>query len=343
MKKLISMELTMKSPKNKPLVDERIEFLTNKYASDAFKSLVYYLGISIVIKSFTLDANIFIYWDNAIAIVFAVLYMIFRSAEEGAPVSPSTLNPMNWKSVQLFLVIGLIFGLFTTFYIAGMEERWDAFFSTVPIKIGGTVVIGVLFTVLMIFLVWLFDAIPTKRALKRAAELADEPEPELHYDDKFIKQSHIQDERIDSINNKYSAHGFYTVSIYILLSTIVKFLALNVSLIYYYDAFLAAMAAAGYFSIKMIRSGAYVEPELSQKDQRYNFIIITMACLAFGMFNAFITFPMAENWAELLNGQLRKISFGLLMAALFGIGYLIIGKAANYYAKKQADLLSENE
>ncbi len=333
----------MQSSKVNPVIDERIESLTKKYASNAFMFLCYYIMISVVVKGFTLDVNLFIYWDNAIVMALAVIYMIYRSADEGATVSPATLNPTDWRSIQIFLVSGLLFGLFITFYIAGMEERWDSFFSTIPMKIVGAVVIGIIFSVLMIFLVWLFDVIPTKRALRKAAELAGEPEAELPDDEELIKQSHIKDERIESINDKYAAHGLYALFIYILLSTMVKFFTLDVSLIAYYDAFIAAIGGAGYFSYKMMKGGIYEELQLTKKDRVYNWFKTATASLAVGMLMAFVLFPMAENWAALLNTTGKKLSFGLVMSVIFGVGFHLIGKAADWYAKKQADRLSESD
>ncbi len=335
------MEYSMQSSKVDPQVDERIESLTNKYASNAFTFMCYYIGISIVVKGFTLDVNMLIYWDNAIVLALAVIYMIYRSADEGAPVTPTTLNPLNWRLIKGTLLVGLIFGLFVTFFVSGMEERWDYFFSTIPIKIAGAAVIGVLFSAVFMFLVWLFDVIPNKRALRKAAELTGEPEAELPDDEELIKQSHIKDERIESINDKYAAHGFYAVVVYIILSTMVKFFTLDVSLITYYDAFVAAMGAAGYFSYKMMKDGIYEEPQLTKKDRVYNVAITAIGCLVFGMLTAFILFPMVENWAALLNTTGRKLSFGLLMAVLFGVGFHLIGKATDWYAKRQADRLSE--
>jgi len=263
------MEYSMQSSKSVPVVDERIETLTNKYASNAFMFLCYYLFFSVIVKGFTLDVDLFIYWDNTIAMALASIYMIYRSAGQGATFAPATLNPISWKSIRIFLEVGLLFGLFVTFYVSGLEERWDLFFSTTPIKIAGAVFIGILFTALMIFVVWLIDVIPTKRALQKASELAGDPEAELPDDDELIKQSHIKDERIESINNKYAAHGLYALFIYILLSTMVKFFTLDVSLVAYYDAFVAMMAACGYFTWKMIREGVVGDtPEETQSSIR---------------------------------------------------------------------------
>lgn len=331
----------MQSSKVDPQIDERIESLTNKYASHAFTFLMYYLVISVVIKGFTLDVNMYIYWDNVIVILLAFLYMIYRSAEEGATYNATTLNPINWKFIKGSLWISLLFGLFFTFYISGMVEHWDSFFSTIPIKIAGAVVISTLLQALTIFAVWLIDVIPTKRALRKAAELAGEPDAELPDDEELIKQSHIQDERIESINDKYAAHGFYAVVVYIMLSTMVKLLTLDVSLIAYYDSFVAAMGAAGYFSYMTLKNGIYEEPQLTKKDRVYNVAITAIGCLAFGMFTAFILIPMAENWAALLHTTGRKLIFGLLMAAFFCVGTHLISKAVDWYAKRQADRLSE--
>ncbi len=337
------MENCMQSSKVEPQVDERIESLTNKYASNSFMFLCYYIFLSVIVKGFTLDVNLFIYWDNALAMALAMIYMIYRSADEGATVAPATLNPTDWRSIKIFLVSGLLFGLFITFYAAGMEERWDSFFSTIPIKIAGAVIIGILFTALMIFLVWLFDVIPTKRALRKAAELTGEPEAELPDEEELIKQSHIKDERIASINDKYAAHGFYALFIYILLSTMVKFFTLDVSLIAYYDAFVALMAACGYFTWKMIREGIVAGASEKTQSSIRSKVSQLLSFLAFGFFMSFLVLPMDEGRAATLDSFASRFTLGIVMAVLFGAGWSLLMKLFDRLAKKQADRLSGSD
>ena len=337
------MEYSMQSSKVNPVIDERIESLTKKYASNAFMFLCYYIMISVVVKGFTLDVNLFIYWDNAIVMALAVIYMIYRSADEGATVSPATLNPTDWRSIQIFLVSGLLFGLFITFYVAGMEERWDSFFSTIPIKIAGAVIIGIIFSVLMILLVWLFDVIPTKRALRKAAELAGEPEAELPDHEELIKQSHIKDERIESINDKYAAHGLYVLLAYIPLSTMVKWFMPEVPIYAYYDAFLALMAACGYFTWKVIREDVVGDmPEKNQISIRAKATQL-LAFLVFGFFMSFLVLPMDEGMAATLDSFASRFTLGIAMAVLFGVGWTLLMKLFDRLARKRADRLGGSD
>lgn len=319
--------------------DERIDSITNKYAAYAFNFLVYYLGISIIIKSFTLDVNIFLYYDYVIAMVIGWAYMIYRSADEGVAVTPVSTKVFNPGYLKMFTVTSLFFGLFISFVISGMDERLAELMPGILEKLAGTVIFGLLFFLLMSVVVWLIDVLPTKLAFKKASELAGEPEGEFPEDEEVVKQSHIKDERIDSTTEKYTAHAFYFLFGYILFSTILKFFIPDLSLIVYYDAFLAAMVTAAYFSYYIIRAGVYHEPELSRQDKIKNGLISVTSYLAFGMFISFFVFPKADNWAILLDSAGLKIAFGLLMAAIFGIGMHLIGKVIDGYAKKRTKKL----
>jgi uncharacterized protein YacL len=333
----------MQTSKSEPVVDERIESLTNRYASNAFNFLCYYLGISVVVKGFTLDVSMFIYWDNAIVMALAVIYMIYRSAEEGVPVTPTTLKPMKWTLIQGFLFIGLIMGLFITFYVAGMVEHWDTFFSSFPMKVTGATVIAVFFAVLMTFFTWLFDVIPTKRALRKAAELAEEQATELPDDDQLIKQSHIKDERIDSINDKYAARGLYVMLVYIPLSTLVKWFMLDVSMYMYYDAFLALMAACGYFIWKVIREDVFGDTPHERQSLIRTKAFQVLSFLTFGFFMSFLVFPMDEELVATLDSFTSRFILGIVIAVIFGVGCVLLMKLLDWLARKQAEKLSKSE
>ena len=94
--------------KLKAVKDERIQSVTNKYAAKAFTFFAYYLGISIIVKSFTLDVNIFLYYDHALAMVIGAAYMIYRSANEGVAVAPSTVKVFNPGYIKGFTVGSLL-------------------------------------------------------------------------------------------------------------------------------------------------------------------------------------------------------------------------------------------
>lgn len=239
--------------------DERIDSITNKYAAYTFNFLAYYLVISIIIKSFTLDVNIFLYYDYALAMVIGMAYMIYRSADEGVAVAPVSTKVFNPGYLKMFTVTSLFMGLFISFVISGMEERLAALMPGIIEKLAGTAIFGLLFFLLMSAVVWLIDILPTKMAFRKASELAGEPDDELPTDEEVIKQSHIKDERIDSITEKYAAHALYFLFGYILFSTLAKYFSPDLSMIVYLDAFLVVMVAGGYFSYKILRAGVYGE------------------------------------------------------------------------------------
>ena len=118
----------------------------------------------------------------------------------------------------------------------------------------------------MMFAAWLIDVMPTKIAFRKASELTGMPGDELPDDEEVGKLSHVNDERIDSITEKYAAHALYFLFGYISISTIVKFFIPDLSMIVYYDAFLAALATGGYFTYKILRAGVYSEQNISKKE-----------------------------------------------------------------------------
>ena len=252
--------------KSKAVDDERIAAVTNKHAAKAFTFLSYYLGVSIIVKSFTLDVNIFLYYDFALAMVIGYLYMSFRSADEGAAVSPASTKVFNPAYIKMFTITSLFMGLFISFIISGMDERLAALMPGVLEKLAGTIIFGLHFFLIMAVVIWLIDVLPTKMALRKASELAGEPGEDLPDDEEIVKQSHINDERIDSTTEKYAAHALYFLFGYISVSTMVKFFITDVSMIVYYDALLAALAAGGYFTYKILRAGLYSEQKISKKE-----------------------------------------------------------------------------
>lgn len=332
--------MEMKKSVSKPVVDERVELITNKYAANAFMALGYYLFLSILLKSFILDVNIFVYWDNAISMVAAFLFMIYRSAGEGVPYAPGIFNK---KTIKGYGFVSVLFGAFVAFYISGMDERLTALMPGLLEKLAGSIVVGLMFFVVMVGVTWIIDVLPTKRAYLKASELAGEDDPKLPDEEEIIRQTHVEDERINITIQKYSAHALYFVIGYILLSTLIKILTLDVNMFYYYDAFMAAMGVLAYFSVNIMNAGIVDETKLDHKDKIKNGIISVTACLAFGMFVSFIIFPMSEEWSVLLDGIGIKISFGLLMAALFGAGMHLLGKASDWYTKKKASKLADGE
>lgn len=319
--------------------DERIEFVTNKYAAKALMFLVWYLFISVLIKSFTLDSNLFLYYDAAIAMAAVLGYMIYRSAGEGVPVAPASINIFEKSSLFICGVASFLLGFFVTFYAAGLNHKWDAYFPGILEKMGGAVIIGILFFLMIIFVIWLIDILPTKLAFRKASELIGEPDDDRPEPDEIIKESAFRDERIDLTIEKYAAQAFYILFGYILLSSVVKLLIADIRMIVYADTFITAMLAGGYFTFNMLKSGIHSENKLSRKASFSGWITFATTFLAAGMIMSFIVFPMDDQLAAKLEGFTEKFSLGLILALLFGIGMHFIGKAMNFYAKKRAEKL----
>lgn len=319
--------------------DERIEKVSNKYASNAFMFLAYYLFVSILIKSFILDVNIFIYWDNAIAMIFGILYIIYRSADKGVPFDPVSVKVFDPDNIKVFGVVSLLFGLFVTFFISGMDDRLAALMPGIVEKLVGAFAIGIAFLGLIFAAIWLIDVLPTKLAFRKAAKMVGDSEEILPSKEEIIKHSHTKDERIDTTIEKYTAHAFLFLCGYVCLGSLIKIFALDVAMINYYDAFIAAMVACGYFSFKILRAGVYDDYKLSKKEKLSGWMTSIASFLAFGMFMSFIVFPMDEKLAARFEGFGEKFLFGIFMALLFGLGMVLIGKAMDWYVRKRAEKL----
>lgn len=332
--------------KNKNLkrgADERIQSVTNKSAAHAFIFLVYYLFISTIIKSFTLDVNIFFYYDYAIAMAIGIGYMIYRSADEGVAVAPAAVKVLNTAYIKVFAVASLLLGLFIAFVISGMDGRLAALMPGIWEKLAGALGFGVLFFLMMTTITWLVDVLPTKMAFRKAAKLSGEPSDKLPDEEEVIKQSYAKDERIDSITEKFSAHAFYFLVSYISISTLVKFFMPDLNLIVYCDAFLAAMVAGGYFTFRMLRAGVYGEQKNGNKENVSGWLTFSTYCLVFGLFVSFIVLPMDEGLAITLESFSSKLFVGLVLAALFGIMMSLFDKLYQWFGKKNADKLMESD
>lgn len=181
--------------------------------------------------------------------------MIYRSAGEGVPVAPETTNLLNTKSLIIFSVISVLFGSLIAFFISGMDESFSALMPGLIEKLAATFVIGGLFFLMLTALIWLMDILPTKLAFKKASELTGETNEKIPQMDAVIKETEFRDERIDSIIKTYAAYAFYFLFGYIILSNIVKLLFTDVRLMVYYDAFIAATDASGYFLLSVMNTG----------------------------------------------------------------------------------------
>lgn len=316
--------------------DERIEFVTNKYAAKAMIFLAWYLFLSVLIKSFTLDSNIFLFYDIAIAMAAGLAYIIYRAAGEGVPFAPTSVTIFEKSSLFVYGLASLLIGVFITFYAAGLNQKWDAYFSGTMEKMGGAVIIGILFFIMVIFVIWLIDILPTKLAFRKASELIGEPYDDRPEPDEMIKESAFRDERIDLTIEKYAAHAFYFLFGYILLSSVIKLLIADIRMIVYADTFITAMLAGGYFIFNMLKSGIHSENKLSRNNKFSSWITFAISFLVAGMIMSFIVFPMDDQLAAKLGGITDKFFLGIFLALLFGIGKILIDKVMDLYARKQA-------
>lgn len=321
--------------------DERIEFVTNKYAAKALIFLTWYLFISVLIKSFTLDVNIFLYWDVTIALAVGFVYTIYRSAGEGVPIAPAATSILNPQMLRVFVIVSILFGLFITFNVSGMDERLSSLMPGFMEKFVATLIIGFLFFLLLTIMIWLIDILSTKVAFKKGSEMIDEPDSERTKPDKIITESTYRDERIDTTIEKYAADAFYFLSGYILFSSVLKLLIADIAMTVYADTFIAAMVAGGYFTFNMLKAGIYSEHKPSSKEKFSGWITFATSFLAAGMIMSFIVFPMDDQLAAKLDGITDKFFLGIILALLFGIGKILIEKVMDLYSRKRAEKLIE--
>jgi len=238
--------------------DERITSLINEIAAKAGIFLAYYLVISVVVKGFTIDTPFFLYWDAAIVMAFAGLYVIYRSAGKGVPVEPASDKLVDKTMFTGFGLTSILFGIFTVFFVVPRHDTWPEYFPGIMEKMIGVLVIAAAFFVMLVIVIWLMDYIPTKLAYKKSKELAGEEDDESDIGQFISIARTVKDERIESTLYTYAAHGFYVLFAYILVSTFVKSLTLDIPMWHYFDAFIAAMLAGGYLVIKMLKEVVFV-------------------------------------------------------------------------------------
>ncbi len=239
--------------------DERIISYRNTVAAKVGVFLAYYITLSVVVKGFIIDTPFFLYWDAAFAMALVGLYVIYRSAGKGVPVEPASDKLIDKTIFTAFGSTSILFGIFTVFFVVPRHDTWPEYFPGIMEKIIGVLVIAAAFFVITIIVIWLMDYIPTKLAYKKSKELAGEEDDEESDMGHFIGIARtVKDERIESTLYTYTAHGFYALFVYILVSTFVKSLTLDIPMWHYFDAFIAAILAGGYFVIKMLKDVVFV-------------------------------------------------------------------------------------
>lgn len=70
-------------------------------------------------------------------------------------------------------------------------------------------------------------------------------------------------------------------------------------------------------------------------------ITFAASCITFGLFISFIVFPMEEDLAATLDSFSSKFLLGLMMAALFGFGMILMSNLFEWFGKKSADKLTD--
>lgn len=322
--------------------DERITSLTNTFAAKAGVFLAYYITLSVVVKGFIIDTPFFLYWDVALAMVLAGIYVIYRSASKGVPVEPATGKLLDKKMLTGFGYASVILGIFVVFLVVPMHETWPEHFPGFTEKIFGVLIIGVGFFVIMAISIWLMDYIPTKLAFSKSKELIGEEDDESTFDDFVNHSKKLKDERIQSTLHEYAAHGLYFIFAYILISTLAKIFTLDIPLWHYYDVFIAAMLAGGYFTIKMLRAGIFVTGNESKKDRGKLLFVKIFSYLFFGFFMTFFVTP--SNDIKGVNESLSsQIVSALLLSLLFGGLMLLFEKLYDSFSNRNANRLTNDE
>lgn len=329
--------MTKTSFTKKIVQDERVTSETIAYATKAFMFLSYYLVASVVIKGFTIDTPFFLYWDAVLVMALAGFYIIYRSAQKGAPVTPTSDKLIDTSLLTGFGLVSVLLGLFVIFFAVPKHEKWPAYFPGFTEKIIGALVIGFAFFVLMTVVLWLIDYIPTKLAFKKSKELTGDEEPEVLSD--FVgKAQKVTDERIESTIETYAAHGLYVLFPYILFSTLVKTFTLDIPVMHYYDAFIAAILAGTYFTFKTLRAGIFLN-DMSSKSQKINLLGIIIGSLIFGFLMVFAVYPTDDNTVSEPVSFVSQLPDVLLSAAIFGLGMYLFGKLYHWYAHRNAGQL----
>lgn len=113
-------------------------------------------------------------------------------------------------------------------------------------------------------------------------------------------------------------------------------------MIVYYDAFLASLIAGGYFTYKILQAGVYNEQKINRKENVSGWGTFAASCIAFGLFISFIIFPMEEDLGATLDSFSSKLLLGLMLAALFGFGMILVGKLFEWFGKKSANQLTDS-
>ena len=142
----------------------------------------------------------------------------------------------------------------------------------------------------------------------------------------------IVDERIQALSEKFAAHGFYILGGYILLSTFIKLIFLDLNPVYFIDTFIVFLIACAYYTFRGVKSGLFLSAEQKQSKRRILKGIIVGA-IFFGAFMTFIN-GSGKSFKE------QIIEF-LFYSIFWGFCMYLWDKWTTQKSKKNADKLAE--
>ncbi|MDG5785855.1 hypothetical protein QA612_00010 [Evansella sp. AB-P1] len=75
------------------------------------------------------------------------------------------------------------------------------------------------------------------------------------------REMEVIDGRIQALSERFASQGFYFLGGYVLLSTFVKLVFLDLNFVYYIDTFLVFLIACAYYTYRGIKNGIFIPSE----------------------------------------------------------------------------------
>ncbi|MDZ7773084.1 MAG: DUF6773 family protein [Balneolaceae bacterium] len=156
--------------------DERTRAVTDRYYAHAFTILAFYIFLGLVVKPFLFDIPMWHYWDAGIVLIGAYAYVLVRTAGEGVAVEPQLAwDRMGWKRyLKVYGTAALLFGAFCTLVLPEIAPEASSWFEGALEKIGGGLLIALLFLATMSLVLFLIDYLPARAARRNADRMMDE-------------------------------------------------------------------------------------------------------------------------------------------------------------------------
>lgn len=159
----------------------------------------------------------------------------------------------------------------------------------------------------------------------------------------------IEDERTESVGNKYGFHAFVILSAYVFLSIVLKPFIFDIHPLFYWDYGVIMIVAYLYMNYRMGREGVAMEPVVNPIERNFWPIIFKVwfpIGLLFGSFIIFWVVPQVENWATFFSGMTEKTIGVVVISALFCIIMTIVlflmDTIPGNWAKKQAEQMLDD-